>query len=81
INSGPIPQIYQYVDILVAPSMMHREIFEYVNEINILFNQEWCQVATPIYWRAPFSYTKERSKLALNIYRLFLSTLQRRMQP
>ncbi|CAG8677997.1 21449_t:CDS:2, partial [Dentiscutata erythropus] len=35
-------------------------------------NREWCQLAIPIYWRAPFSYTKKRSKLAIKIYKLFL---------
>ncbi|CAG8724205.1 14418_t:CDS:2 [Dentiscutata erythropus] len=35
-------------------------------------NREWSQVAVPMYWRAPFSYTKKRSLLALKIYRLFL---------
>ncbi|CAG8681745.1 10550_t:CDS:1, partial [Racocetra fulgida] len=38
----------------------------------LLVNREWSQVAVPIYWRAPFSYKKKRSMLALKIYRLFL---------
>ncbi|CAG8527883.1 31386_t:CDS:2, partial [Gigaspora margarita] len=38
----------------------------------LLVNREWSQVAVPMYWRAPFSYTKKRSLLAIKIYRLFL---------
>ncbi|CAG8510672.1 18654_t:CDS:2, partial [Acaulospora morrowiae] len=35
-------------------------------------NRHWCQVAIPLYWKAPFNYTSERSRAALRIYKLFL---------
>ncbi|CAG8610358.1 192_t:CDS:2, partial [Ambispora gerdemannii] len=38
----------------------------------LLVSREWCQVAVPMYWKAPFSYTKKRSMAALKIYELFL---------
>ncbi|CAG8497258.1 42963_t:CDS:2 [Gigaspora margarita] len=51
-------------------------IFENVNIRDLfsilLVNREWCRLAIPLYWRAPFSYTKTRSKRAIKIYRLFL---------
>ncbi|CAG8621295.1 7324_t:CDS:2 [Ambispora gerdemannii] len=38
----------------------------------LLVNREWCQVAVPMYWKAPFSYKYKRSMTALKIYELFL---------
>ncbi|CAG8697712.1 4822_t:CDS:2 [Funneliformis mosseae] len=38
----------------------------------LLVNREWCQAAVPLYWKAPFSYTKKRSRQALKIYESFL---------
>ncbi|CAG8524971.1 6918_t:CDS:2 [Ambispora gerdemannii] len=51
------------------------EIFENLSVRDLLsallVNQEWCQIAVPMYWKAPFSYTKKRSIAALKIYELF----------
>nr|CAG8613139.1 13440_t:CDS:2 [Entrophospora candida] len=38
----------------------------------LLINRQWCQVAIPMYWRAPFSYAKKRGMAALKTYELFL---------
>src|SRR6266542_4328384 len=38
----------------------------------LLVNREWCRAAVPMYWRAPFSFTKKRSMTALKIYEMFL---------
>ncbi|RHZ78043.1 hypothetical protein Glove_168g270 [Diversispora epigaea] len=38
----------------------------------LLVNREWCQIVVPIYWKAPFSFTKKRSMTALKIYKMFL---------
>ncbi|RHZ78089.1 hypothetical protein Glove_168g250 [Diversispora epigaea] len=38
----------------------------------LLVNREWCRAVVPIYWRAPFSFTKKRSITALKIYETFL---------
>jgi hypothetical protein len=38
----------------------------------LLVNREWCRAAIPMYWKAPFSFTKKRSMTALKIYEMFL---------
>ncbi|CAG8653481.1 2581_t:CDS:2 [Paraglomus brasilianum] len=38
----------------------------------LLVNRLWCRAALPIYWKAPFSYTAKRSRVATKTYELFL---------
>ncbi|KAF0557544.1 hypothetical protein F8M41_013309 [Gigaspora margarita] len=60
---------YLVTDVLI-------KIFKILDTRNLLsallVNREWSQVAVPMYWRAPFSYKKKRSILALKIYNLFI---------
>ncbi|RHZ77956.1 hypothetical protein Glove_168g241 [Diversispora epigaea] len=37
----------------------------------LLVNREWCRAVVPIYWKAPFSFTKKRSMTAIKIYEMF----------
>ncbi|RIA85581.1 hypothetical protein C1645_879218 [Glomus cerebriforme] len=37
----------------------------------LLVNREWCRAAVPMYWKAPFSFTKKRSMTALKIYEMY----------
>ncbi|CAG8586248.1 4017_t:CDS:2 [Diversispora eburnea] len=53
-----------------------RIILKYLDVCDIhsvlLVNREWCRAVVPIYWKAPFSFTKKRSVTALKIYEMFL---------
>ncbi|KAF0546051.1 hypothetical protein F8M41_001725 [Gigaspora margarita] len=62
-----IPCLVTDVIIRIFENVSIRDLFSI-----LLVNREWCRLAIPLYWRAPFSYTKTRSKRAIKIYRLFL---------
>ncbi|CAG8576825.1 15266_t:CDS:2 [Gigaspora rosea] len=62
-----IPCLVTDVIIKIFENVSIRDLFSI-----LLVNREWCRLAIPLYWKAPFSYTKTRSRLAIKIYRLFL---------